>query len=212
MKKKFIFILFTTILTGMLTLSACGGRDEALTGEWAWCEFSEVKLIFDEDGTGIRNWSSEVFEGYRWSTSGERLVINLDEVTQGQTRSERWTYTLSDNGNTLTIQSQHRDETDVIFTYYRVIYEPALAGMWEYLDEPVYYLDLNATGTGRRNWYTELDDYDPITWTASGGHRLFITDGYFYDRWTYRLSSDNNTLTLFNIDEPEVVYIYNRKR
>jgi len=117
--KKIVTLLVLLVLAvGALALTGCSSdeHDEALVGTWAYSNVPDFVLEFNADGTGRRNWAGGVFEGYSWSTSGDRLNINRDSAPSGERRNERWTYTVS--GDTLTIQSQH--ETHRTYVYIRV--------------------------------------------------------------------------------------------
>ena len=111
MKKLFVFAGVLALLTGVLVLTACGGggRDEALLGNWSW-ELTGDTKTFNDDGTGTRTFFGEP-DPFTWSTNGDRLNINRDSAARGETRNERWTYTIS--GNTLTIESRQEDLTMV---------------------------------------------------------------------------------------------------
>jgi hypothetical protein len=210
MKKYLSLFLLAAVLAGVLTLTACGGElDGALVGEWEWEEITLINLIFEEGGRGRRNWDIDNFETYRWTTNGDRLTINRDSHPRDELRNERWTYTLSNNNNTLTIQSQQRNETHRVYRYYRVMFEQAFVGLWEFRDDTDYFLAFDANGSGRRNWFTHNDAF---TWTTSGGHHLSMADGDYLDRWTFNLTNGENTLTITSRDEPGLVYVYNRVR
>lgn len=204
------------LMAGGLLLAGCatGELDERLPDEWKFRYHPGFRLVFYEDGAGRRNWqtASEVFETYRWATNDETLRITRDNPARNERRIERWTYNFTNNENTLTIRSQ--DEGDIIYTYDRIIQTQALIGRWEYSNAPSFFMEFDANGRIRRNWDWEIvDEFD---WrTAYGGRLSIINDrpfatGFYFERWTYTLSDNNNTLTIRELDVPGVLFVYHR--
>ncbi|MCL2189046.1 MAG: hypothetical protein FWC16_08830 [Defluviitaleaceae bacterium] len=203
-------LAFLLVMIFALALTACGGtRDPLLVGEWAWDEFSPIRLVFEEDGTGERNWQLEEFENLQWVTNNTRLSLRREQHPRDEVRTERWTYTLSNNGQTLTIQSQQRNEGHRIYTYHRVGQDNSFVGEWLFWDAPEFFLSFSANGTGYRNWHMDAPDF---RWDTSGGVSLTILDELYYEHWEYVFSNDFNTVTLTGRDEDGTPFIYTYDR
>lgn len=117
MKRIFVAALVAVMLAGALTLTGCGGgQDAALVGTWGWDVDASFEYVFNADGTGTRGVTGIFVEEFNWSTSGNELRVNLTgHVPAGYVRNERWTYTIA--GNTLTIDS--RQEAGMRYSYIR---------------------------------------------------------------------------------------------
>ena len=103
------------MLIGVFSLVGCSSseRDEQLFGRWVFEHGAAIFITFNEDGTGSRNWHGN--QTFRWSTSGDRLNINLDESPgRGYIRNERWNFTV--DGDTLEFDSR---QTNDRWTYVR---------------------------------------------------------------------------------------------
>ena len=204
---KILFILPLLLIF----LASCGdGLDEGLVGTWAWAGHAPINLVFGADGRGERNWHVEQFEGYRWTAGGSRLSIRRDSAPRGETTLERWTYTLSDDGNTLVIQSQNRQELHRVYTYHRVVFDDGLVGRWIMWELPAVFIAFDAAGVGVRNWLEVTTQEDGFGWQSSGGVHLAIIDDDGFEHWEYRLEG-TDTLYLFGEGEGvEFEWIFHR--
>ncbi|MCL2855768.1 MAG: hypothetical protein FWE21_09165 [Defluviitaleaceae bacterium] len=119
--RKFVLPVIMLVF-GLALLTGCGDRpvpvtaDNPLIGTW---DFPGIPgfYVFNADGTGNRGLGLDFFD---WWTDGDLLAMNM---TSGYAHSgryinnERWTFTLSDNDNTLRINS--RQDRNLSFTYTR---------------------------------------------------------------------------------------------
>lgn len=119
---KYIKYLFVMVFAVMLSVSCSKDdnsdlNDSALVGTWGFTETEEVYdeeqlITFNADSSGILVYSV-TFEGrtesvdynLTWSTSGNKLTIEMDEDTQ--------TGTYSITGNKLTITDKENDFVSV---------------------------------------------------------------------------------------------------
>ncbi|MCL2235001.1 MAG: hypothetical protein FWB98_00995 [Defluviitaleaceae bacterium] len=118
------FVLPALLLVfGLAIFTGCGDRpvpvtaDNPLIGTWDWPGLPGF-YVFNADGTGNRGNGMDHFD---WWTDGNLLAMNMTSGvtrdTRGVINNERWDFTLTDNGNTLRIDS--RQERGMNFTYTR---------------------------------------------------------------------------------------------
>jgi hypothetical protein len=120
MKKILPGFILLSLIVGGVTFFANRFRSEPdpyLVGVWAQSDAPVYRMEFDENGTGQRNWAtaSEIYETFRWSTREGRLNIRRDLIPPGERRNERWAYTLTDDGNTLTVQSPQSEDITLVY-------------------------------------------------------------------------------------------------
>ena len=103
MKKFCLFLAAVAMLVlGMVMLTGCASRDEALVGSWSWDLNSDYVTTFNADGTGTHalDWGLGYGTTFRWSTSGRNINWNYPNhprlVTPYTVSGDVLTMTLAD--------------------------------------------------------------------------------------------------------------------
>ena len=133
--KKFVLPFLLAVL-GLMVLTGCNNDDNNgggsgttastsnIVGVWDWTDPDSGMTVigyygFDANGTGVAGFEG-IVSYFNWRTSGNNLYITHTsgftfDLVGGFT--EEWTYTLTNNNNTLRIDS--RQEAGVTWTYTR---------------------------------------------------------------------------------------------
>lgn len=165
--------------------------DPRLVGDWALFADDLMALTLNSDGTGFLSVPVEPEERVRlrWFAANDLMVWHV--VDEGPLSQERFTFRAG--GDSLFMESRMTRGFELDFVRGRFERPAALAGEWEWDENPEWAYFLGDDGWGARGFPGHEDEFAWVTF----GDTLILTDGWAMEHLRFQIAG--NALTLVGI-------------